>query len=53
MRLIKKFLLGWKDLKTMMIYMRKAGIDIKGITDKLDLHNPRFETARILDFSKK
>ena len=31
---------GWKDLKTMMIYMRKAGISIKGITDTLDLHNP-------------
>ena len=27
---------GWKDLKTMQIYVRKAGIDIKGITDCLD-----------------
>lgn len=24
---------GWKDMNTMMIYMRKAGIDIKGSTD--------------------
>lgn len=27
---------GWKDMKTMMIYMRKAGIDIKGATSVLD-----------------
>ncbi len=32
---------GWKDLKTMEIYIRKAGVDIKGITSDLDLHNPR------------
>ena len=30
---------GWKDIKTMMIYARKAGVDIRGITDCLDLHN--------------
>lgn len=28
---------GWKDLKTMQIYIRKAGIDIRGITDGLEL----------------
>ncbi len=27
---------GWADMKTMMIYMRKAGIDIKGATSCLD-----------------
>jgi hypothetical protein len=27
---------GWSDMKTMMIYMRKAGIDIKGFTSVLD-----------------
>lgn len=27
---------GWKDMDTMMIYMRKAGISIKGSTDVLD-----------------
>jgi integrase len=30
---------GWNDIKTLMIYLRKAGIDIKGITDCLNLHN--------------
>jgi len=33
------FMGGWKDMKTMMIYMRKAGIEIRGITDNLNLHN--------------
>jgi integrase len=41
---------GWKDLKTMMIYIRKAGINIEGITDRLDLHNPTLEEANILEF---
>ncbi len=31
---------GWKDMKTMMIYVRTAGVDIRGATDCLDLHNP-------------
>ena len=31
---------GWKDLKTMQIYVRKAGVDIKGASDCLALHNP-------------
>lgn len=26
---------GWKDLKTMQRYIRKAGVDIKGVTDSL------------------
>lgn len=43
---------GWKDLKTMMIYMRKSGIEIKGITNSLDLHNPKLEVGKVLDFSK-
>ena len=41
---------GWKEMKTMMINMRKAGIDIKGITDCLDIHDPGFETGKVLDF---
>lgn len=31
--------LGWKDMKTMQIYIRKAGINIKGITDCLDFED--------------
>ena len=27
---------GWKDIKTMQIYIRKAGVDIKGVEDKLN-----------------
>ena len=35
---------GWKDLKTMQFYIRKAGVDISGISDSLSLHNPIIET---------
>tara|TARA_B100001971_G_scaffold84647_1_gene78039 strand:+ start:156983 stop:157102 length:120 start_codon:yes stop_codon:yes gene_type:complete len=28
---------GWKDLKTMQRYIRKAGVDIRGVTDDLNL----------------
>ena len=31
---------GWQDIKTMQIYLRKAGIDIEGGTDSLSFHNP-------------
>jgi integrase len=30
---------GWKDLKTMQYYVRKAGVDVSGIADCLDLHS--------------
>jgi integrase len=32
---------GWSDLKTMTIYLRKAGINIKGATDILDFSAPQ------------
>jgi integrase len=41
---------GWKELKTMMIYVRKAGIDVKGMMDGFELHNPYQETAKVLNF---
>ncbi|MBF0313360.1 MAG: site-specific integrase [Oligoflexia bacterium] len=39
---------GWKDLKTMQIYVRKAGVDIKGITDGLELHNASSQSGTVL-----
>lgn len=30
---------GWKDLKTMQIYIRKSGINIQGITNQLNFLN--------------
>lgn len=43
---------GWKNLKTMQIYMRKAGVNIKGIADVLTLHDPVVRVAKVvnLDF---
>ncbi len=39
---------GWKDIKTMMIYARKAGVDIRGVSAVLsDLHNPSIERAKV------
>lgn len=31
---------GWKDIETMMIYARKAGVDIKGASACLNLESP-------------
>ena len=42
---------GWKDLKTMMIYVRKAGIDLKGMMDGFELHNPFREQAKIFNLA--
>lgn len=41
---------GWKDLATMMIYARKAGIDIRGAMDCLNLHGD--EPSKVLHLSK-
>ncbi len=43
---------GWKDMKTMMIYIRKAGVDIRGCTAKLDLHDPVAKAAKVLEFGR-
>lgn len=42
---------GWKDLKTMQFYIRRAGVNISGISDSLKLHNPIHEAADILSLS--
>lgn len=44
---------GWKDMKTLMIYMRKAGISIKGITACLDLHDPSPGLGKLLKIGKR
>lgn len=40
---------GWKNLKTMQMYMRKAGVDIKGIADVLNLHDPVVRRANVIN----
>ncbi len=44
---------GWSDLKTMQIYIRKAGINVKGITDRLSLHSLRAPDAEIINIHRK
>lgn len=42
---------GWKDMDTMMIYMRKAGIDIRGATSVLDgLQTHGIESGKLISF---
>ena len=41
---------GWKDLKTMQYYIRKAGVGISGITDSLSLVN--LNQASVLNISR-
>ena len=43
---------GWKDMKTMMIYIRTAGVDIRGVTDCLDLHDLSKAEGKVLIFEK-
>lgn len=43
---------GWSDLKTMMIYIRKAGIDIKGSTAVLDdMQTHGLNEAKVINFN--
>lgn len=42
---------GWSDLKTMMIYIRKAGLDIKGSTSVLDdMQTHGLNDAKVINF---
>ncbi len=45
---------GWRDIKTFQIYVRLAGVEVKGATDVLDIPSrmqPGPETHKILSFS--
>ncbi len=43
---------GWADMKTMMVYMRKAGIDIKGATSCLDdMHIHGISAGKVIDLN--
>jgi integrase len=41
---------GWKDMKTMLFYMRLGGVDIKGTTDVLRLHDSSDNPENLLKF---
>ncbi|MBL7687155.1 MAG: site-specific integrase [Bdellovibrionaceae bacterium] len=40
---------GWKTLKTMMIYVRKAGVDVAGTLDDFVLHDPEKRNGSLID----
>ena len=39
---------GWEDMKTMMVYVRMAGVDIHGATQNLKLLPPRDAMANVI-----
>lgn len=41
---------GWKDLKTMMIYLRKAGIDTRGTLSNFTIHDGSPKIGEVLQF---
>jgi integrase len=43
---------GWKEMSTMERYTRLAGVDVDGIAEKLDLHNPSLPAGDVIHFSK-
>ncbi len=46
---VKVLKLGcWSDIKTIMVYLRKAGVDVRGATNVLDLNDPISQSAVIL-----
>lgn len=40
---------GWRDLETMMIYARKAGVDIRGAAECLNFGNPAGRMLKLAD----
>jgi len=40
---------GWKDLKTMQRYIRLAGVEIDGATDRLKFITPQESVAKVVD----
>ncbi len=40
---------GWKDMKTMMIYIRKAGVDTRGALDGFVLHEASRESCGVIN----
>lgn len=43
---------GWKDLETMQIYIRRAGIEVKGATENLKLIDRRAAMGRVMQLFK-
>lgn len=42
---------GWSDLKTFQIYLRMSGVDVKGITEGLDVMPSEIDNVKLLTLS--
>lgn len=44
---------GWKDYKTMVIYLRKAGVDTKGATNVINLHDTTAVRGQVIEMTSR
>ena len=42
----------WRDMKTMMYYVRLAGVDIRGMSDVLKLHDPAEPRGQVVSLKR-
>ncbi len=42
---------GWKSFSRFQIYVRKAGVNVKGSSDKLNIHNPHNNVAKVYNLA--
>ncbi len=43
---------GWEDAETMMLYARKAGVDVAGLTDSLQFHDHNQKLGAVIELRK-
>ena len=43
---------GWRDMKTLMYYVRLAGVDIRGMSDVLKLHDPEQPRGQVVSLRR-
>ena len=44
---------GWKSLSRLQIYVRKAGLNVKGITDNLNIHDPTKKRRKSMNLRRE
>lgn len=44
---------GHADMETTNVYLRKAGIELQGTTERIGYHIPKEETAKLLEFNRR
>lgn len=42
---------GWKNIRTLQVYLRVAGLETKGISDGFNLHDPTHKQGKVLNLN--